>query len=201
MTTGHTLLNLAAWCKSGTQALGPGKRLAIWTQGCLKECPGCISPEFRELKAAQLIEPAALAAYAIGHPEFSGLTVSGGEPLLQASALTRLIRLIREQREDFSVILFTGLCIEELTWPEATELLTEIDLLIDGPYREAEFSHNGLRGSTNQRFHFLTDRLKEHAEEIVSGKRIREIHCEEDSLFPIGIPTEQGAFKNIFNEL
>lgn len=201
MTSGHTLLNLATWCKGGTQVLGPGKRLAIWTQGCLKQCPGCVSPEFRELKAAQIVDAASLATYAIAHPEFSGLTISGGEPFLQASALVYLIRLIRERREAFSVILFTGFYREELNWPEAADLLEEVDLLIDGPYLENEFSDKGLRGSTNQRFHFLTNRLKGQEEEIVLGERAREIQIEEDSLFPIGIPTKKGAFKDIFDEL
>lgn len=194
-------INLAAWCKNGTEVLGPGKRLAIWTQGCMKHCPGCISPEFRECKEAQLVDGKALAAYAICHRELSGITISGGEPFLQASALAKLIRAIRKERDDFSSIVFTGFCREELVWEEAAALLSVTDLLIDGPYVQEQFAGEGLRGSSNQRFHFLTDKLKPYSQEILSGKRSREIHCDEKSLFPIGIPSEEGAFGNIFKQI
>lgn len=194
-------LNLATWCKQGTAALGPGKRLAIWTQGCLKSCPGCISPEFGELKMAQCVDIMALATYAIQHEELTGLTISGGEPFLQASGLTRLMHLIRGVRGDFSCIVFTGFRREELTWEEATKFLGTIDLLIDGSYVAEEDTHVGLRGSTNQRFHFLTDQLKSYEEEITLCRRKREIHCDDRYLFPIGIPTKDGAFGDLFEKL
>lgn len=194
-------LNLAAWSKNGTEVLGPGKRLAIWTKGCMKHCPGCISPEFRELSQDQLVDGKAMAIYAIRHLEFSGITISGGEPFLQASALTKLISAIKSGREDFSTIIFTGFLLEELVWNEATELLKLTDLLIDGPFIQEKFTTEGLRGSQNQRFHFLTDRLKPYSQEITSGKRSREIQCDEQSLFPVGIPSEEGIFGNLFKQI
>ena len=194
-------LNIAAWCKNGTEVLGPGKRLAIWTQGCMKRCPGCISPEFRELTQAQIVDGKAMATYAIRHPEFSGITISGGEPFLQASALAKLISTIKSERENFSSIIFTGFLIEELIWDEATELLQLTDLLIDGPFVQEMFTTEGLRGSQNQRFHFLTDKLKPYFQEITLGKRNREIQCDEKSLFPIGIPLKEGVLGNIFKHI
>lgn len=194
-------LNLATWCKDGTTALGPGKRLAVWTQGCMKRCPGCISPEFRELKRSQCVDVAALAAYAVQRKEFDGLTVSGGEPFLQALALARLVRAIKVARPDMTCIVFTGFYLGELIWNEAIELLAVTDLLIDGPFVQEKVIYYGLRGSSNQHFHFLTDALKTFEDELTSCNRIREIHCDGTGLFPVGIPAGEGVFGNIFDNL
>ena len=35
---------------SKTRSLGPGKRFAIWMQGCAKRCKGCINPEGQDLQ-------------------------------------------------------------------------------------------------------------------------------------------------------
>lgn len=195
------ILNLATWCQEGTNALGPGKRLAIWTQGCLKKCPGCVSPEFRPLKPALQVDGKALAAFACSQKDFDGITISGGEPFLQTSKLTRLIHLIRKEKTEFSVIIFTGFLRNELIWDEAKALLQVTDLLIDGPYIQELTCDQGLRGSTNQQFHFLTDRLMPFYEEIVNGNRKREIHYRGKSVFPIGIPPRSGIFGDLFEHL
>lgn len=195
------VLNLAAWCKEGTTALGPGKRLAIWVQGCMKNCPGCVSPEFRPLRLAQEVNGKALAAFVCAEKRFNGITISGGEPFLQASHLTQLIQLIRKKEADFSVIVFTGFVKKDLTWKEAEDLLQVTDLLIDGPYIQEQTCDIGLRGSKNQQFHFLTNRLTPFQEEIVTGKRKREIHYQGQSVFPIGIPPRSGIFGDLFENL
>jgi anaerobic ribonucleoside-triphosphate reductase activating protein len=70
--------------------------------------------------------------------------------------------------EDFSVVCFTGHTIEQIrkgaerSKPEWGALLTEVDLLVDGAYDERQRSLGlPLRGSANQRLHFLTDRICE----------------------------------------
>lgn len=195
------ILNLATWCKEGTEALGPGKRLAIWTQGCLKKCPGCVSPELRPLKSVQRVDGKALATFVCTRKDFDGITISGGEPFLQASGLAQLIRLIRKEKTNFSVIVFTGFYREELDWNEAQDLLQVTDLLIDGPYKQEYACNLGLRGSTNQQFHFLTNRLLPFYEEIVNGRQKREIQYQGQSVFPVGIPPLSGIFGDLFEHL
>ncbi|MBQ4162555.1 MAG: radical SAM protein [Parabacteroides sp.] len=195
------ILNLAAWSKEGTEVLGPGKRLAIWTQGCLKKCPGCISPEFQPLKLAQKVDGKALATYICTKKGFTGITISGGEPFLQAANLAKLIHLIREENNEFTVIVFTGFYHRELNWKEAEDLLKVTDLLIDGPYLQEQICNKGLRGSTNQQFHFLTNRLIPFYEEIVNGKRKREIQYQGSAVFPIGIPSHLEVFGDLFENL
>ena len=89
-----------------------------------------------------------------------GITLLGGEPFLQAGELSTVAAAAQEQ--GLSVITFTGFVYEELISggiPDAPALLTQTDLLIDGPYLESlrDFSRP-LAGSKNQRFLFLTDR-------------------------------------------
>ena len=35
-------------------ALGPGRRLGIWVQGCARRCPGCLSPEMQPYTGAEI---------------------------------------------------------------------------------------------------------------------------------------------------
>ena len=198
ITTHKSCLNLATWSEEGTYALGPGKRFALWTQGCLKRCQGCVSPEFQDLKPAHLVEVDALISWLSTRMDFEGITISGGEPFLQATHLAQFLQQIRLNREDLTVIVFTGFRLEELDWPEAQGFLQWIDLLIDGVFVEEQTSEVGLRGSDNQRFHYLTERLLPWKTEIEQGERIREIQYINQTIFPIGIPPKAGILGDLF---
>ncbi len=91
------------------------------------------------------------------------MTVLGGEPFDQAPLFAEFAAEVRQA--GLSVMIFTGYELEHLEGSDAptgaTELLAATDLLIDGPYVAG--SQDILRpwvGSTNQRFHFLTDRYR-----------------------------------------
>lgn len=138
--------------------LGPGRRYCFWTAGCNRRCPGCTTPESHDGSGYE-ISPAALALeIALSKPD--GITISGGEPFLQAEAVAETIRCLREvQRFDAGVIVYTGYRIEELSVvPGADLLLAQTDLLIDGPYVRDLDDGGSLRGSSNQRVIPLTDR-------------------------------------------
>lgn len=65
-----------------------------------------------------------------------GLTISGGEPFLQAKALADLIQEVRK-KTDLGVMIYTGFTLEELQEadnPDYNLLLEQCDLLVDGPY-------------------------------------------------------------------
>lgn len=173
---GHSLLNVLDLCRS-TAALGPGKRYAIWVQGCLKNCPGCGTPEGRSIGINRLIEVAELAEDILDQHHIEGITISGGEPFLQAKVLANLVRLIRLHK-DMGVIVFTGYYLQELRDlddHDTNNLLDCIDLLIDGPYVEDMNDNLGLRGSANQTMWYLTERYKEYCDFIEIGPRKLEI--------------------------
>lgn len=139
--------------------LGPGVRYALWVQGCPRRCPGCVAPEAQALDGGTELETGALA-WEILLSGAEGLTISGGEPFLQAEALAELIRTVRRKR-DLGVIVYTGYVYEELLAdPAARALLEETDLLIDGPYVKELDDGKSLRGSSNQRVIPLTERYR-----------------------------------------
>ena len=122
-------------------------------------------------------------------PDISGITISGGEPLLQAGALAELLERVGSRRPELTVILFTGYRLEQVEESIRDTLLSKVDLLIDGEYIDERNRNDiGLRGSDNQHFHFLTDRLLPQQEEITKGERRREMHMiGEHELLTIGI--------------
>jgi len=145
-----------------TRAEGPGRRWALWVQGCSIRCPGCCNPEMFDERRGEPAELAALAARidrarARG---VEGVTFLGGEPFEQAAGLAALARHAREL--GMTVMVFSGYALDQLrARPDAAELLALTDLLVDGPYDRTQPEPTppaGRRwiGSANQQMHFLT---------------------------------------------
>jgi len=145
-----------------TAALGPGNRFAIWTQGCNRRCPGCVSPDSRDTESGEEWDTGVLAGIINKTAGIEGITISGGEPFLQAQALCNIIELVRNNR-DLGVIVYTGNNYTELKESEdiyIKKLLEYTDLLIDGAYQEEYNDGKSLRGSSNQRVIPLTERYR-----------------------------------------
>lgn len=146
-----------------TEAEGPGRRYALWVQGCSLRCPGCCNPEMFGPQGGRLVEPDALAAEALAMPGLEGVSLLGGEPTEQAEPLARFAAAVRQG--GLSVMLYSGHTLAELRAkadPHVEALLAATDLLVDGRYeqRQPEKSRRWL-GSSNQVLHFLTDRYRE----------------------------------------
>lgn len=143
---------------------GPGTRAVIWLQGCTRRppCAGCYNPSMQDPnRPAEQLAPQAMARKILELRELAGVTLTGGEPFLQSAALARLVAPLRA--EGLTVVTFTGHTLEELQAdpdPGHTELLSNTDLLVDGPYIEALGCRLPLRGSTNQRLHYLSGRIR-----------------------------------------
>jgi len=151
------MLNLHAWLPV-SRVNGPGKRVVIWLQGCPLRCPGCFNPETHDTSPRQLVTPEQLWEWVNRVPEVEGITISGGEPLLQAEALASFLQLVRHHSH-LSVILYSGYTLEQIEQlPHGREVLSLVDVLIAAPFEQNKPAHDGIRGSTNQRIHFLTDR-------------------------------------------
>lgn len=184
-------LNLAEVCPD-TRALGPGWRYVLWVQGCPFRCEGCIALKWRPQRVKRLVAVAALAADFLAVEEREGLTVSGGEPMLQAGAIHQLIQQVRRHRPTATLILYTGYTLEELrTQGHSAQqvLLDQVDVLIDGRYEQALNDNRGLRGSTNQRIHLLTAAYRNLGEDWFTGQpRQVELRFRKDDLFMVGVP-------------
>jgi hypothetical protein len=95
-------------------ANGPGARAVMWVQGCPVRCPGCCNPGTHRFAAGNWVAVDDLAHEILAlRQHIQGVTISGGEPLAQADALTELLLIVRTQ-SDLSVVLFTGYAWDEL---------------------------------------------------------------------------------------
>ncbi len=179
----------------GITVLGPYERFVIWTQGCARRCPGCMSPDSRPFDGGSEVSVEEVFSRVMCYPECEGLTISGGEPFLQALPLCGLIDRLREKR-DLGVILYTGYTIEELSGPGAPEgageLLKRIDLLIDGPYIRELNDDCSLRGSSNQRVIPMTERyLGQLSMYGAAGVRPTQLSWTPGGFFLVGVPKRE----------
>lgn len=151
-----------------TEAEGPGRRFAVWVQGCSLACPGCCNPELFAADGGETVAVATLAdelAAARTVHAIEGLTVLGGEPSEQAEAVAALCRAAREL--GLGTLVFTGRTLAELQRrPEAAALLGAVDSLVDGRFdarrREPPRGRRWI-GSTNQQIVHLTPRYADPA--------------------------------------
>jgi anaerobic ribonucleoside-triphosphate reductase activating protein len=152
-------LRVHALLESG-YANGPGCRAVIWVQGCSIRCDGCCNPDAQDPSGGRVVPVTDLVDWARSITGIEGITLSGGEPLLQPAAVAAFLRDIRATT-DLSVVLFTG-----YDWPsiggtsELQEVVRLTDIVIAGPYRRDQKLERGIRASANQTVRLLTHRYR-----------------------------------------
>ncbi len=171
------------------------ERYGLWTAGCARRCPGCMSPASRDSENGEWmrIEELRMDIVSTGLCE---MTISGGEPFLQAEALAKLLKTTRRLVPDLGVLVYTGCRLEELVKEKASlALLKEIDLLIDGEYVDEENRANDryrrLRGSRNQGIYPLTGRYLGQVLEGDYRERKTERFVRREGIYTVGIPEEK----------
>lgn len=183
-------INILDLCETGTNELGPGLRYVIWVQGCPFNCKGCITPDGIPIVENNLLEINQIISAICANRKIAGITISGGEPFLQASKLVKILSAVKSIRPELDIIVFSGFNLNDLDWIEAKELLQLIDVLIDGKYIDKLNDNKGLRGSSNQKVHYLTDRLKKHQNYFEERQRSIEVHVFNDHQTLIGVPNK-----------
>ena len=156
-------------------ANGEGIRVSLFVSGCTHHCKNCFNPETWDFcygnpfttevedKILKMLEPNHIA----------GITLLGGEPMdpHNQPALLKLLKRIKQKFGDTKNIWsFTGYIFDKdlieggRAHCEATdELLSMIDVLIDGPFVEPLKDLNlKFRGSSNQRVINLKETLKQN---------------------------------------
>ena len=157
-------INIAQYLEN-TEVEGPGKRFAIWVQGCQRRCPGCCNPQFLDFMPKTIVDAKQLCKCIENSKQrngIEGITFLGGEPVLQAKGLSEIAHYCHDS--GLSVMLFTGYTLDDLlreNLPFVDELLRYTDLLVDGAFdqNKLETKRNWV-GSSNKNFHFLTDFYK-----------------------------------------
>lgn len=138
---------------------GPGLRLVVFTQGCPHNCPGCHNPDTHDINDGYAADVAGFVQYidrvVTRNRLLKGITFSGGEPFLQARPLAYLAGKVKLL--GLTIVTYSGFTFEQLAAmavkrKDIEDLLAKTDMLIDGPYKEAE-RDLGLAfcGSRNQR--------------------------------------------------
>jgi len=192
-------LNIANYCNQ-TRSLGPGLRSVVWVQGCLLNCVNCYSPDWIPQKEALLITPEKLAELLNPLENIDGITISGGEPMLQADRLIQFIRIMKKMKRELNFILYTGFqkaMIDRCNNDPKREILDYIDVLIDGVYIDDLNNNLGIRGSTNQTVWHLSNRLISH--DFTGNERSVEIQIKRGAIHFIGVPDKK--IRNLSREL
>lgn len=143
-----------------SQANGPGVRAVIWTQGCPLACPGCFNPETHPAEGGTLIAVSQLVERILSlHSHIEGITLSGGEPLVQLPPILQLLERIRAE-SNLSVVCFTGYTWKEiLRMPHGYRLLSLVDVLLTGRYNPNRSSNFSF--APHKSVYFLTSRYTE----------------------------------------
>ena len=144
-------------------ANGLGCRTVLFVSGCRNACKGCFQPqtwafdygnEFDEKVQKEILDSLA-PAYV------QGLTLLGGEPFEEENQkdLLPFVRKVKERYPKKNIWAFTGYIYDKDLIPggrkyteDTDELLSLIDILVDGPFKEEEKDITlKFRGSRNQR--------------------------------------------------
>ncbi len=144
-------------------ANGEGVRVSLFVSGCTHHCKGCFNPSTWDFAAGEPFTPEVeeriLSLLAPDH--IQGISLLGGEPFEpeNQAVLAPFIRRVRECLPGKDVWCYTGCVLEQdllapTRWRTAVtdELLSMIDVLVDGPFIEALKDISlAFRGSSNQR--------------------------------------------------
>lgn len=150
-------MNYAA-IKTRDIANGPGVRVSLFVSGCRHRCKKCFNREAWDFAYGEPYTPSTQMQLldAVKPRYIAGLSLLGGEPFEPENrrALIELLRAFRERFPHKSVWCYTGFTFEALQreGDDAQELLSLVDVLVDGPFVE-ELKDPSLlfRGSSNQR--------------------------------------------------
>lgn len=176
-------------------ALGPGRRVGVWVQGCTLACAGCASADTWDRDAGREDAVTDLADRLVrlldSDPTITGLSVTGGEPAQQAPAVAALLRLLQEARleqpREIDVLLFSAYDLRVLH-RRSPALLDIVDAVVAGPYH-ADLGYGGpLLGSANQRLHLLTDLARRRHVASASDADTMQVTMVGGELLMVGIP-------------
>lgn len=147
---------------------GPEIRFTVFTQGCIHNCPGCHNPQTHDFNKGIYFDNEKIVELMNKNPLIEGLTLSGGDPLMQIDECLDLAKMVKNQDKNYDIVLYTGYTFEQIIEmgknnDNLMELLKYIDYLIDGPFilklRDLELNYCG---SSNQRVIDVQKTLKEN---------------------------------------
>lgn len=152
--------------KTNDIANGEGVRTSLFVSGCRHHCKNCFNEVAWDFGCGELFTEVTMEKIfeSVDHEWINGITLLGGEPFEPENQKVILPFLImfHERFPDKNVWCYTGFTIEQIlgkSVPESraatkhsNEMLSLIDVLVDGPYVESLHDITlKFRGSSNQR--------------------------------------------------
>ena len=134
---------------------GPGVRFVVFMQGCRMRCVYCHNPDTWRIHAGEEKSAAEVLRMALRYRPYwgkeGGITVSGGEPLLQIDFMNELFRLAKEN--GVGTVLDTAgqpFTRENPFFSKLTDLMENTDLvMLDLKHIDPE-KHRALTGHSNE---------------------------------------------------
>ena len=136
--------------KYGTSVDGIGLRTSLYCAGCENCCPGCHNPQSWDVNGGEAISVEALYNRIVEAD--MNVTFTGGDPMFHPEGFIALASLIKRHTNK-TIWCYTGYRFEKLLeHPTRRQLVELCDVIVDGPYIEAERDLSlHFRGSRNQR--------------------------------------------------
>lgn len=163
-------------------ANGPGVRVSLFVSGCTHRCPGCFNEEAQDFAYGQPFTQAEedKIVQALSPAHIKGLSLLGGEPFEPDNqrALLPLLRRVKAAYPAKEIWCYSGYTLDGELWKDSRarcectdELLSRIDVLVDGPFVETKKDLNlRFRGSSNQRILNVPASLEAHAPVLWDGE-------------------------------
>lgn len=131
-------------------------RYVVWVQHCPFACKGCFNPETWS-KDGGYVDSVNTLVSRILDSTCDGVTISGGEPFMQRFALLALLRSLDANRDKlpYGIISYSGFKYTQIkNMDVGKEILSYLDVLIDGLYVDEDPAFISQSGSANQSFHY-----------------------------------------------
>lgn len=137
---------------------GKGCRVTLWIPGCSRNCSGCHTPWTHAYNQGEEFtgETFKYLCSILDKEYIAGLTISGGDPLLQSDDILQelavILERIRKRYPDKNIWIYTGYTLDEiLELPMQTKVLKLCDYAVVGPFIQSlRDTTLPFRGSSNQ---------------------------------------------------
>ena len=167
---------------------GPGVRYIVFLKGCNMRCQYCHNPDTWAKDGGELMTPEEVLKKALRYKTYwkekGGITVSGGEALLQIDFVTELFRLAQEK--GVNTCLDTSgnpFSMEEPFKSKFDELMKYTDLFMLDIKHMDDAAHRKLTGQTNQNILKMAAYLSDHGKTMwIRHVLVPGITTEEDEL-------------------
>jgi anaerobic ribonucleoside-triphosphate reductase activating protein len=173
--------------------LGPGERIAVWTQGCSIRCKGCMSKhtwEFNKNYKKNIKE----FIHELNQYNCKSITISGGEPFDQINFLFFLKELRNNGFDD--ILVYSGYPYNFIK-QSFKKCLFYIDVLISEPFESGNESLLAYKGSDNQKAIIFNKKIFNKYKKFLTSKKDKTLQIFDDLI--VGIPYQKDI-ERILNE-